>query len=90
LRAARHVDVAAGAAALDAALAPVGHKLPSSGLGLYRVIEAGDQADAVFAHCRDRGVVLRRFPGGRLAVVPALDQAVAVGERLRAALAELV
>jgi hypothetical protein len=43
----------------------------------------------VYAHCRDRGVVLRRYPGGRLAVVPALDQAVAVGERLQAALAEL-
>jgi hypothetical protein len=88
LRAARHVDVAAGAAALDAALAPVGHALPSAGLGLYRVIDAGERAEAVFAHCRDRGVVLRRFPGGRLGVVPAMDQAVAVGERLQAALAE--
>jgi len=89
LRAARRVDVAAGAAALDAALASVGDRLPSSGLGLYRVIEAGDLADTVYAHCRDRGVVLRRFPAGRLGVVPTLDQAVAVGERLQVALAEL-
>jgi hypothetical protein len=87
LRAARHVDVAAGAAALDAALAPVGHKLPSSGLGLYRVIDAGDKAEDLFVHCRNHGVVLRRFPGGRLGVVPTLDQAVVVGERLHAALA---
>jgi hypothetical protein len=43
----------------------------------------------VFAHCRDRGVILRRFPGGRLGVVPALDQGVAVGERLGEALAGL-
>ena len=89
LRAARRIDVAAGAAALDAALGPVSDRLPSSGLGLYRVIDAGDRADAVYAHCRDRGVLLRRFPGGRLGVVPALDQAVAVGERLQTALAEL-
>ncbi len=89
LRAARHVDVAAGAAALDAALTPLAATLPAAGLGLYRVIDAGERADAVFAFCRDRGVLLRRFPGGRLGVVPALDQAVAVGERLGAALAEL-
>ncbi len=89
LRAARHLDAAAGSAALDRALAPAAAMLPASGLGLYRVIEAGDRADAVYAHCRDHGVVLRRFPGGRLGVVPALDQAVAVAERLGAALAEL-
>lgn len=89
LRAARGLDVAAGAAALDAALAPAAPRLPSAGLGLYRVIEAGARADEVFAHCRARGVLLRRFPGGRLGVVPALDQAVAVAARLGAALAEL-
>lgn len=84
LRAARKVDVAAGAAALDRALAR--SPVPVAGLGLYRVLDAGERADALFAHCRDRGVVLRRFPAGRLGVIPALDQAVAVAERLAAAL----
>jgi hypothetical protein len=89
LRAARKVDIAAGAAALDRALAPVAATLPSAGLGLYRVLDAGGRADEVFAHCRARGVLLRRFPGGRLGVVPALDQAEAVAERLGEALAGL-
>ncbi len=83
LRAARHIDVAAGSAALDEALRGV----TAAGLGLYRVIDAGTDADRLWTHCRDHGVVLRRFPGGRLGVVPTLDEAVAVAARLGRALA---
>ena len=87
LRAARHVDIAAGSAALDRALAA--SPVPSAGLGLYRVLDAGERFEQVFSHCRERGVVLRRFPGNRLGIVPALDQAVEVAARLGTALAEL-
>jgi RHH-type proline utilization regulon transcriptional repressor/proline dehydrogenase/delta 1-pyrroline-5-carboxylate dehydrogenase len=85
LRAARRLDVVDGAAALERALAagPVEHH----GLGLYRVLHAGAAADALHAHCAAHGVVLRRFPGGRLGVVPGLDQAAEVAARLGAALA---
>lgn len=70
LRAARHLDLAPGIAALDAALANV----PSAGLGAYRVISAGDKAPALAEQLADRGLVVRRFPGGRLGIIPALDQ----------------
>ena len=70
LRAARHLDLAPGIAALDAALANV----PSAGLGAYRVISAGDKAAALAEQLADRGLVVRRFPGGRLGIIPALDQ----------------
>jgi len=82
LRAARRIDVAAAAAALDEALGAV----KASGLGLYRVIDAGDDADRIWARCKDHGVLLRRFPGGQLGVVPTLDEAAAVAERLGRAL----
>ena len=68
LRAARRVDVAAAARALD------GLGL-TRGLGLYRVIEAGERAGAVRGKLAERGVQVRAFPGGRLAVIPALDDA---------------
>jgi acyl-CoA reductase-like NAD-dependent aldehyde dehydrogenase/4-aminobutyrate aminotransferase-like enzyme/ribosomal protein S18 acetylase RimI-like enzyme len=69
LRAARHVDVAAGAAALDAVLPAT-----ARGLGAYRVIDAGSRADAIAGELAARGVRVRRFPRGRLAIAPALDQ----------------
>lgn len=78
LRAARHLDVAAASAALDAALAGV----TARGLGLYRVITAGADADALLA----RGVRVRAFANGALAVAPALDTALADAELLARAL----
>jgi acyl-CoA reductase-like NAD-dependent aldehyde dehydrogenase/4-aminobutyrate aminotransferase-like enzyme/GNAT superfamily N-acetyltransferase len=86
LRAARQLDIAGAAAALDRALA--GSRWPHAGLGLYRVIatESEADADALWAKAKDAGVLLRRFPGARLGVVPALDQAAAVAGRLAAVL----
>ena len=78
LRAARHVDVAAASAALDHALSGV----ESSGLGAYRVITAGADADALEA----KGVRVKRFANGHLGVAPALDRAVDDANALRAAL----
>ena len=86
LRAARRLDIVTASAALDQALAAAA--VPSFGLGLYRVLHAGDAADRLFTHCDERGVTLRRFPAGRLGVVPALDQGTHVAELLGAALAE--
>jgi len=78
LRAARHVDVASGARALDQALAGRGR-----GQGLYRAID-GDAALA--AALLERGVRVRAYPGGALAIAPALDQAEAAAAALARAL----
>jgi 4-aminobutyrate aminotransferase-like enzyme/GNAT superfamily N-acetyltransferase len=78
LRAARHVDVAAGSRALDEALAGV----RADGLGLYRVIDAGDRAGAIVEAAAARGVRLRAYKNGRVAVAPSLDEAVAVARAL--------
>ena len=87
LRAARKLDVTGAGAALDRALAA--GRVPHAGLGLYRVLDPGaGAADALHAHVAARGVTLRKFPGGRLGVVPTLDQAAQVAERLGAALAD--
>jgi 4-aminobutyrate aminotransferase-like enzyme len=82
LRAARHLDIAGASAALDRALAGV----ESAGLGAYRVITAGAKAVALADTLRDRGVAVRRFPGGRLGVIPALDQIEVAANALGAAL----
>jgi 4-aminobutyrate aminotransferase-like enzyme len=71
LRAARHIDVAAAARALDDALARAPHLNPR-GLGLYRVID-GDAALA--SSLLDVGVRLRALPNGCLAIAPPLDAA---------------
>jgi hypothetical protein len=84
LRAARHLDVTGGSAALDHALA----KVTSAGLGAYRVIDAGGKAPALADALAQRGIAVRRFPGGRLGVVPALDQIEAAAHALGAALRE--
>lgn len=86
LRAARYLDLAAGSAALDAALAAT--PLPSAGLGAYRVISAGDKAAALAEHLADRGLRTRTYPGGRIAIVPALDQLEAAAAALATALRE--
>jgi len=82
LRAARHLDVSAASEALDAALASV----TAHGRGLYRVIDAGDDADAVAAKLASAGIRVTRFPGGRLGVIPALDRAAHDAPQLQAAL----
>ncbi|HUJ58390.1 MAG TPA: aldehyde dehydrogenase family protein [Kofleriaceae bacterium] len=67
LRAARQLDIAGASAALDRALAGAG----ASGMGAYRVVAAPARvADAL----AERGIAVRRFPNGRLGIVPALDQ----------------
>ena len=78
LRAARHLELGPGIAALDRALANVS----SAGLGAYRVISAGDKAPALAEQLADRGIVVRRFPGGRLGIIPALDQVEAAARAL--------
>jgi acyl-CoA reductase-like NAD-dependent aldehyde dehydrogenase/4-aminobutyrate aminotransferase-like enzyme/GNAT superfamily N-acetyltransferase len=87
LRAARKLDLAAASRALDDALAVLPrHGLTAYGAGLYRVIHAGDRADTIARGLRERGLALRALPGGKLAVIPALDEAAAAAERLAAAL----
>jgi acyl-CoA reductase-like NAD-dependent aldehyde dehydrogenase/4-aminobutyrate aminotransferase-like enzyme len=79
LRAARGLDIAGAAAELERALAKVG----STGLGAYRVIDANPRvADALAQH----GIRARRFPNGKLGVIPALDQIAAAAKALAAAL----
>jgi acyl-CoA reductase-like NAD-dependent aldehyde dehydrogenase/4-aminobutyrate aminotransferase-like enzyme len=85
LRAARSLDIAGASAALDAALA--GTK--STGLGAYRVIDAGDRATAIADALDERGLRVRRFPNGRLGIIPALDQIEAAAGALRSALQEI-
>ncbi|MEO8706328.1 MAG: hypothetical protein ABI867_40235, partial [Kofleriaceae bacterium] len=82
LRAARSLDIARGSAALDVALASV----TSAGLGAYRVIDAGAKSTELAETLADRGIAVRRFPNGKLGVVPALDQIEAAAQALGAAL----
>jgi ribosomal protein S18 acetylase RimI-like enzyme len=86
LRAARRLDVAGAAAALDQALARVPAGTRASGLGAYRVIDAGDKAAELAGALAERGIAVRRFPGGRLGVIPALDQIEAAARALAGAL----
>ena len=72
------MDVAAASEALDAALG----SRAARGRGLYRVIEAADDADALAA----AEIRVARFPGGRLGVIPALDSAADDASQLGAAL----
>ncbi|MFK7985215.1 MAG: aldehyde dehydrogenase family protein [Sandaracinaceae bacterium] len=83
LRAARSIDVASASAALDEALSTVS----SRGLGLYRVIQAGDDADRIASGLLADGIRVARFPAGHLGVAPpldtALEHAAALGASLR-------
>ena len=85
LRAARHLDIAAASTALDHALATV----PSAGLGAYRVIDAGPRAATIAEALADRGIAVRRFPAGKLGIIPALDQIEPAAQAVAAALREL-
>ncbi|MBA2541100.1 MAG: aldehyde dehydrogenase family protein [Deltaproteobacteria bacterium] len=84
LRAARHLDIAGASAALDAALAGTTH----AGLGAYRVIDAGAKSAALAKSLAEDGIEVRRFPNGRLGIIPALDQIEAAAHALGAALKE--
>jgi acyl-CoA reductase-like NAD-dependent aldehyde dehydrogenase/4-aminobutyrate aminotransferase-like enzyme len=81
LRAARHIDVAGQSRALDEALGAL-RGAKACGLGAYRVLEgAGDLAET-FAH---HGIAVRRFPNGKLGIIPALDQIEAAAAAIREA-----
>ena len=82
LRAARRLDIAGACAALDQALVGVN----AAGLGAYRVISAGAKANALADTLREKGIAVRRFPLGRLGIIPALDQI----EKAAAALAPVL
>jgi RHH-type proline utilization regulon transcriptional repressor/proline dehydrogenase/delta 1-pyrroline-5-carboxylate dehydrogenase len=91
LRAARRLDIAAASRELDSALeVAAGKGMPWQGLGLYRVIDAGYRADALWQSLRERGALLRRFPNGHLGVVPTLDGAATAAAALRTALDEVL
>jgi RHH-type transcriptional regulator, proline utilization regulon repressor / proline dehydrogenase / delta 1-pyrroline-5-carboxylate dehydrogenase len=85
LRAARSLDVSRGAAALEAALSPLG----ASGFGAYRVVDAGARAQQLATQLADRGIAVRRFPNNRLGIIPALDQIEPAAAALAAAVKEL-
>jgi RHH-type proline utilization regulon transcriptional repressor/proline dehydrogenase/delta 1-pyrroline-5-carboxylate dehydrogenase len=93
LRAARHLDIAAASSALDHALSALGTgglaEVTSAGLGAYRVLSAGQRAPAIADLLADRGILVRRFPGGRLGIIPALDQIEAAASALGAALRDV-
>jgi 4-aminobutyrate aminotransferase-like enzyme len=82
LRAARHVDVAAKARALDEALGGV-RGATVRGLGAYRVVDGAPELADTLAH---HGIAVRRFPSGALGIIPALDQIDAAAAAIREAL----
>jgi acyl-CoA reductase-like NAD-dependent aldehyde dehydrogenase/4-aminobutyrate aminotransferase-like enzyme len=83
LRALRKHDLAAGVRALDRAMARLTEAgLRSSGLGLYRVIAAGERAGRAAEVFLAHGLRVRRFANDHLAVVPAVDQVEAVARAI--------
>jgi RHH-type transcriptional regulator, proline utilization regulon repressor / proline dehydrogenase / delta 1-pyrroline-5-carboxylate dehydrogenase len=87
LRAARRLDLGPALAAMDAAAAAADARgLPLRGLGLYRVLHAGDRAEPIVAELARHGLAARAYPGGRIAIAPGLDQAEEAGNRLARAL----
>jgi acyl-CoA reductase-like NAD-dependent aldehyde dehydrogenase/4-aminobutyrate aminotransferase-like enzyme/GNAT superfamily N-acetyltransferase len=80
LRSARNVEVAPLGAALEKALMRSG--LPMHGAGLYRVLDGGEQAEAIAARLLAQGIRAKRYPGGRIAIAPPLDRATEAIERL--------
>lgn len=76
LRAARHVDVGSASAALDGALAPLASVgIACDGLGLYRVVRAGDRAAALVSALGAQGARVHAFPHGAIPIAPPLDRA---------------
>lgn len=70
LRAARYIDVAGQARALDEALRSL-RGVQVFGTGAYRVVDGPPELAETLAQ---HGIAVRRFPNGKLGVVPALDQ----------------
>jgi RHH-type transcriptional regulator, proline utilization regulon repressor / proline dehydrogenase / delta 1-pyrroline-5-carboxylate dehydrogenase len=92
LRAARHLDVAERAEALDRALAPAYDAgLGVRGAGVYRVIDSGSaaRAERMVDGLWDRGVRTRAFANGCVVVAPPLDMPDGGLARLRLALGEV-
>ncbi len=90
LRSLRKLDLSAGIAALDAAMAVAESKgLRASGLGAYRVIDAGERAESITAKLAEHGVFVRRFVNGCLAVAPPMDQLARASNALARALEQL-
>jgi RHH-type proline utilization regulon transcriptional repressor/proline dehydrogenase/delta 1-pyrroline-5-carboxylate dehydrogenase len=89
LRAARRLDLAGASQSLDAALATLPPNVSAHGLGAYRVLDAGARATAIADALLERGLRARRFPNGRLGIIPALDQIDAAAKALGAALQEI-
>lgn len=87
LRAARHVDVSAGSAALDRALSD--GVLPVDGLGLYRVLAAGDRAAEAAAAFAAVGLRVAVLPNGAIPIAPTLDRAAADAPRIARGIASL-
>ena len=91
LRAARTIDRAPGIAALDAAMDAARQRgVESYGLGLYRVLHAGDRAEALATAVGERGLRVRVLPDGRIPLAPPLDLAADAAERLAATFAEVL
>lgn len=80
LRAARQLDIATASAALERSLSAYN----SFGLGGYRVIDPGGDPAAVALALELRGIRVRRFPNGRIGIIPALDQIAAAAAALAA------
>lgn len=91
LRAARSIDLAPAIAAWDEALKPVAAAgMKVRGTGLYRVIEAGAKAEDLRDALAQKGLVLREFPGRRLAVIPCLDTAEQDAQAFAKAIGEIL
>jgi acyl-CoA reductase-like NAD-dependent aldehyde dehydrogenase/4-aminobutyrate aminotransferase-like enzyme len=87
LREARRLDLAPAIEALDAAMAAAAERgFATRGLGLYRVIDAGEGASELAASLDAKGLRVRTYPGGRVVIAPGLDQAEDAGVRLARAL----
>lgn len=85
LRAARSLDLTPAIAKLDDVLGA--SRIASKGLGLYRVLHAGERADDLVHALGREGLYARAFAQGGVAIAPALDTALTDIDSLARALA---
>ena len=91
LRAARELNVAPAVSAYDRVAALARERgVPCAGLGLYRVLQAGDRAEAIVAALAERGLRARAFRGGGIPLAPPLDQAEVLANSVLDALGEVL
>ncbi len=91
LRAARLVDTRELVDVMDALAAAVQSRgVACSGLGLYRVIEAGERGAQLVGRLGERGFEARNFVNGNIVIAPALDQDPSMIRRLTVTLGELL